>query len=191
MTTPPPLPPPHPPLSVPAPPTLNLPPDVVDKLAPPPHGVGDWFYTNGATLLGVLAAIVAAAIAWYGVQRQIKAEAQRLTKQIDAENNRQKRKDTMDALTNAASVVTEAWMLAFKNLDGGRSVADVVSDAVDLQTKMATVIARLDLLGLANERDKVSDYWGYAENADTIQAVEALKTKRKFLVDFLTEPITD
>ena len=101
------MPPPPPPVTVYVPPlnvTTNLPPDVVDKLSPH-HSVGDWFYSQGALLLGAAAALVAY-IAWRVVRRQIDAaaeaqrvqlaaDAERLTTHIDAENKRQKRTERL------------------------------------------------------------------------------------------------
>ena len=174
--------------------TAKLPDEVVKQLAPPPpppHGVGDWFYTNSATLLVFLAAIVAAAIAWCGVQRQIAAEAQRLTDQIDAENKRQTRKDMVEALTDAAGLVHDVWANAFMNTDPHRTDKEKVASAAALQTHVATVKAKFDLLGMTDKRDAVEAYWNEADKTNNLGKLAALGLSREALVNRLTEPITD
>ncbi|MFZ0715010.1 hypothetical protein [Mycobacterium sp.] len=176
-----------PPLDVKA----NLPQTVVDQLAPH-HSWDDWWYSQGATAIGVVIAIAAAAVAWFAVQKQIKSDADQLADQIEAENTRQKRKDRLDALTDAAAVVTEGWYWAFKNLDPTPVTSeDVIRATADIQLKLVRVQARFDLLGMTKERDALKDYWENAEKANTVGKVTALGLRRKSLVDELTKPIMD
>jgi hypothetical protein len=155
MTTPSPPPPPHP--LPPASPTLNLPPDVVDKLAPH-HSVGDWLYSQGATLLSVLIAIYAARRAWQAVQAQIAANQSQLTDQIEAENQRQKRTERLSALTDAAGTVSEIWCWATQRpLSGEQGLT--LDDLATMGLKVSTLIARLTLLEMLDQRQAVAEFW--------------------------------
>lgn len=200
MTTPVPPPPPvtvtvnvpPPPVTVNVPPlnvTSNLPPDVVEKLAPH-HSVGDWLYSQGATVLAAVVALGAAYVAWRSVQRQIGADATQVTAQIDGENNREKRKERLDALTSAAAVITDIHNLAFLNLSE-RDDVEVVREVLDMQLKVATVKAKFDLIGMTAERDAVKGFWDEAQGAKNITKVFALGLRRDSLIESLTKAIED
>ncbi|MGY2113961.1 hypothetical protein ACW9HR_08575 [Nocardia gipuzkoensis] len=61
---------------------LVIPPEFVDKLAPRDPG----FFTQPvATMVAALVALTAAALAWWGVQRQIKASAANVRVQLEAQ----------------------------------------------------------------------------------------------------------
>jgi hypothetical protein len=67
VTTPVPTPPP-------VPPTLTLPPDLVSKLASEQRGWDDWWYTQGATAVSAVIALLAAVIAFLAIRYQVTAE---------------------------------------------------------------------------------------------------------------------
>ena len=175
-----------PPLNV----TTNLPPDVVDKLAPH-HSVGDWLYSQGATVLVAVVALGAAYLAWRAVRRQIGAagaqqvqllaDAERLKAQIDAENRRQQRKERLDALTDAAVVATEIWHFAFQNV-ARRDDAEVLRDTIYINLKVSTVKARFDLLRMPDQGDAVKDLWEGAQRANNIGTATALGQDYKSLL---------
>jgi hypothetical protein len=171
-----------PPTHAPTPDPLH---DLIDKLVPH-HSLGDWLYSQGATAIGVLIALYAARRAWKSVQAQIKANQTHLTKQIDAENDRQRRKERLDALTGAAEVVTEVWTVVWHNL-GSRTPDDLIRDVVTMEVKVATVKARLYLLGMTDEGNAVEGFWHRAQRAGDRSKAEALKAERKSLVEDLME----
>jgi hypothetical protein len=169
MTTPPPSP-PH--LPQPAPPTLNLPPDVVDKLAPH-HSVGDWWYNQGATVVGTLVALAAAIIAWLAIRRQVDANRGQIEAnkdiadaQIEADDKIRRRKERLDVVTEAYEVVTEAFMWVGRNEPrpfgpGVMMVGD--RDRSSLSVAVYTVRAKLDLYGMTDEANALGEFWRQCE----------------------------
>ncbi|MGW9262933.1 hypothetical protein [Gordonia terrae] len=80
MTTIPPAPPPRPQLP-PETAQIQVPPDVLESIAPADPG---WFTQPIATIVAALIALAAAYLAWKGVKRQIQANAENVTRQLSA-----------------------------------------------------------------------------------------------------------
>jgi hypothetical protein len=118
---PPPTPPPLPPPPLPPPPgppptqpvLVNFPPELVDKFAS--HGPAwlAWLTGPVATLIVAGGAILAAAIAFIAVNRQINANASAVAAQITAERSERRRAERLDLASDAATVVTELAQIAF------------------------------------------------------------------------------
>jgi hypothetical protein len=104
-TAPPPLPPP---------PTqhvlVDFPPELVDKFAP--HG---WLTGPVATLLAAGVALIAAAIAFFAVNRQIKANASVVAAQIAADRSERRRAERIDLATDGVTLVTDLARIAFNH----------------------------------------------------------------------------
>lgn len=107
-TTPPVPPPPGPP------PTqhvlVNFPPELVDKFAS--HGPA-WLTGPLATLIAAGVAILAAAIAFIAVNRQINANARAVSVQIANDRSERRRAERLDLADHGATLVTELAQIAF------------------------------------------------------------------------------
>jgi hypothetical protein len=100
---------------------VKLPPEVVDKFAP--HGGFAWLNGPTATLMAAFLTLIGAAIAFWAVNRQIKANAQAVNdqieantasvrNQIEADAAQRRRAERLDVVTDAASLVHDLAALA-------------------------------------------------------------------------------
>jgi hypothetical protein len=87
---------------------VDFPPELVDKFGP--HG---WLTGPVATLLAAGVALIAAAVAFYAVNRQIKSNASVVAAQIAAERSERRRAERIDLATDGARLVDDLAYFAF------------------------------------------------------------------------------
>lgn len=118
------------------------------------YSVGDWLYTNGATLLGVVVALGAAFVAWKAIQRQIKAERQNVKDQLDADRQERRRSERLNAISDAMTFVHETYVWAALNQNSG----DKEQYRQALPLNMAVIAGKLALVDLEEQRLAVTNF---------------------------------
>jgi hypothetical protein len=110
-------------------------------------------------------------------------------RQIDAENERQKRTERLDALTDAGAVAAEILEFAWSGLpmrDDNPEFNRVVSD---INLKVSTVKARFDLVRMADTGDAVIGPLEPRAGATTPGAAYAVGKDYNSLLEELTTAI--
>jgi hypothetical protein len=151
---------------------------VVDKLAPH-HSVGDWLYSQGATLFSVLVALGAAVVAWKAVQRQ-----------ITAEDKRRENSDRLNVLSEAIAVVTDSYYWRNRIAKAATAVkkTEIWRQEPGHTANVSTAVAKLDLLGMTAESQAISAFWKDKVN---VQETSGLETAYDDLIAMLTEALKD
>jgi hypothetical protein len=137
----------------PAPPTLNLPPDVVDKLAPH-HSWDDWWYTQGATVGSAVIALIAAGVAFLAIRYQVAAE-----------DKRRHYAERLEVVANALQLLREIkdWSEAsqpFRRSDAlGRQKYEEYFDQ-----QVYLLKAKLEWSQMGDETQQVEMFWQIAKD---------------------------
>jgi hypothetical protein len=176
----PPVPVPQPPVSLPPPPppvtvtvqvppdiAVHLPPETVDKLGST-HSLGDWLYSNGATLLAIAAAIGAAWWAYCSVKKQIAANNEAVTKQISAEDRRRDQQIRADIVIEANELAyhVHAWAKGGTGLPPGHVLSrskDVDSSEDSLGGLVEILGLKLRLFQMRAQNDALMRFWEEAK----------------------------
>ncbi len=139
-----------PPPTVKVEPQVTIPPDLLDRLTPADPG---WFTQPVATLIAALLALLAARIAWRGVQNQIHATADNVERQISAEHARHRRTERVAALVVTVELGErshQALREATKAKTHGNAdqMALTSQRLQDLHDERKVMLVRLQLLGM-------------------------------------------
>ncbi|OZC78007.1 hypothetical protein CH251_04960 [Rhodococcus sp. 06-462-5] len=131
-------------------PQVTIPSELLDRLVPPDPGL---LTQPVATIIAALIALLAARIAWRGVQKQIHSTAQNVERQISAEHARHRRTERVTALAVTVELAERSHQAAREAAKARtRGTADEITACSqrlqELHDERKVMLARLQLLGM-------------------------------------------